>query len=1805
MSKRRALGLAAIVIGFVVLLVVKRHELIRFGLEQAVRVTTGYSLQLDDQRLGTSHGAFIGVHVSRGGDSVLDAKRIDLYYSLRDLLPGSRHRFGLTSIAIDAPEVTLLRHADGRLNIILPNGASTASAPSVVPGRPNPVPLRFTVRVRGGSGVVIDTAPFGKNQSVQRMHDIVATMTVDSSARTHYVVTGAFEEPRKSLVANNSGKNVAGVINPVDEPFRAIGTVDELRGYAVHRIQAAAVPVRTIGNFIINSPAAQILAGTARNFDARIYALDVVPNAPIDYHIGARLDVHGARLFIETLAKPLEAIDGRLQIVDNVFFARHLDARLSGIPVQIAGGIFDFANPQLRFAATGNGDLQQLRSVLAFSAKEPVRGDAKVGFLVYGPTSAPLLAIHGTARRVFYGGIPLDNLETHLAIGMGMLYIAPLRVDYGGAPIAAHGTLTFNVPEPGSGTGGTAVASELAIHVNANSDRLPYLDELIGNEPIAGDVLLRGTGTALSAHGVVASTRDINRIGGMFAFDPNGATSIAPLYVDTGAGTFMAEFHMSQPHGASKFWAVAQNLTLHAPQAPAFPGAPLPQIPPISGKLLYAAVVGGGMPSSGHSGGAPDRRNGVVIAGRGEIAGAQIAHVPFASLIATFSGDLADASINSLHADGPWGSFDGLGSFSTQQIVARGSYAGTLKGLEPFLGGLDASGALSGPVAIAISNHNVVVQARSVQFGPGAQVHGVPVQRASGTIAYSNGRLRVYTANARIANGSLVAAGSFTPQIRNSSDKLHVVGVELRGAGLHGLGIPLESGEVAVSGTVGSNADGANTGVATNAASSIPSFDGGVSLRNGKSQGYAVQGTALLGLHGDAVRVDHAVGALGASYAIVRGTVTALNSHVPQYALHASVPAADVVTTLDALRLPTYASEGVFNGELDISGSTANPKITGMVGVPGGSLNGLPFIDARAAIEADPRGLRVRHGKVLVGSTQVAFFASARERVNSFGVSSTHAVLSDFDNYFDTGDTLDGTGFVNVAIVAGERRFVTHGNVNVANLRYRSLPIGNTYAFWQSRQSVVRGSVAIGGTHGRFAAAGSIALAPTQHWNRLVTRSRYNVNASLQHLDLSTWLPAFGYPTVPLFGRVDATARIVGTYPRIALTGDAHLLDGSFARLPIDTFTASVRTTGGNIRLESAQLEASGISANATGNVQLGKHMPIALEVHASTSDLPQVVARVAKVTLDVKGTFETTVNIGGTLGDPTFKAAFDAEDVNAYGVVMPSLFGALRLQGKNLELSNAGVSFTKGETTLAGTLPLRLMPFEVARNQPVSFDLDLQDVNPSTFQTLFGNNTQLGGDLNGHIGIAGTIQAPRIYGRITLQKGTYLSNLERVSITNTIATVTFDRTSATLDQLTANLGRGRIQGNGNIAFPHGFGEFGDVDYAIHATAKGAQLNLPAYGSGTIDATLAFTRTPPGLAQLSGMAAASDAVIPFAAFLAAPQTGGAAPVLAGIPLNFGLALDIEAGKNVRVRGGGYGAGLDIGATGKAHLAGTLVAPTLAGRFDSTGGTLTYFDRAFKVQSGYVAFNPADGIVPELHATAVTHVVNPDPDVARNPTGSADITIKVNGSLSHLNIAFSAEPAGYSREQILALIAPFGGFATGINFNGATATSLPGQQNPLPGQVATPTGQVLPPGAVQNVNGTLTVGQEAFNILNAQFTAGLLAPLEGALGQGLGLQNLSFTLGYNGDIGLNLRRQLGRYVSAVYTTSFGIPQISSFGVSYAPSESTAAQLSFFVENGPTRLFDTPYVSATNNLRTTLGQAIVGQSGFSFTLQRLFK
>lgn len=1744
MRKRVAAACAAIFILIIILAVTWRHELLRFALQEGAGVATGYRVSVGEFHVAWNGASFSDLQIERGDRRLLDARQISVKYSLRDLLPGSAHRFGLRHLEIDGAKLTVIRFKDGSFNFTIPK-----VTPPRGPQRVNRVPLRFTVRVRNVEVEMLEPAAFDPSAKEIRISGISADASIESATVTQYRVRGAFLEEHA-------------------EPFFVAGKIDAVAGYAMHHATAPTFPVRALANYMADTDAVRILGGRAKNLDARVYALGVLPNETPTYHVSLRVDVSGGRLALNVLAAPVENLTARLNVIDNEFFVRGATASLAGIALRIEGGGYDLTggltgHPELRLGVWGSGDLSALRQAFTFARAQPISGRARLGVLVNGRIDDPVIVARVDAPQAFYRALPFESLFAGVVYHSNVIALAPLRVAYGGVALRVNGTMTV----------GRRLLSKFALHVEGPASHLPYLDEMLGDEPLIIDASANGTDLLFHVIASAASARGIARVAALVDTNPNGTATVAPFWFHTERGNFDGGYVLDRPNATSAFWMLANGLKMRASSYRTFPGISLPQMPAVNGRSVGMAIAGGGAGKN------------IVLAGLVGAEDAEIAGVGFRRVQANFGGTLQSAAVNRLVATGPWGTFTGHGAFSSQRFVAYGEYRGTFEGLHPFLGdAIDGHGSLAGTVGIGIEPRRILVQGSKLVMRA-ATLHGIPIDRADLTLAVEGNRLRVYSAQAHAAGGDLVAAGTFalSAAAAHNGAEVALVANRLAAAQLRGIGLPLDAGTLTAAGMLG-------------AGTPIPTFNGSIAIDNGRMAHFPLTGNGDVRVADNAVVLNGVLGALGQTYANVDGTIGALTSGSPRLALTANVPAAQIAPTLHTFGLPNYMTDGSFNARLQIAGQSSVPSVSGNVNVPAGEVNGLPFIDASAQLSADPHGVAIRNGSVLVGTTATRFTAVSRSRESIVDLDAPRADLSDFNNFFDTGDTLDGNGRVKLSAASIDSRVSSSGSIDVRSFRYRNLPIGDTRADWSSTRNLINGSLGVGGGEGMLRARGSIAIEPMETWQSTLLHSRFDVAGSIDDLDLSLWLPALGMQSLPITGRASGNATIDGRYPNIALRANARVTGGTVGPLSLDRATLALHSAGRRLVIDDAEMATPALSASISGTLGLRPNDPLDVRVHAASDRLSELVYDAARIRVPIKGSFESTLTVTGTYRSPSFSAGFDGADVLAYGLPIASLFGEVRVERRALVISNAGATFTHGEATLAGSLPLQLAPLRFAApDQPISFDLDVVGLDPSIFDETVGNNTKFGGVIDGHLGVSGTRNHPAIVGRVSLANGSYSSDLERIPISQIAAALVFNHATATLRRAFARLGSGTIQGQGTANFPNGFSARGGT-LSIKGVARGAQLDLPSYGNGTLDATLALEKRSGSEAQLSGKATLSNATLPFAAFIKAAQQSGS-PAIPPLPLAFDLQA--TAGKNVRVRGSGYGAGLDIGVAGSVKLGGTLAAPTLAGTFDSTGGTLTYFDRAFRVQRGSVAFAPADGLLPVLNAVATTTVVNPDPDRARNPYGSADVTIRVDGPIAGLRVGLTSNPPGYSQDQILALIAPLGGFVGGISYSrqGMLAQQQPGG--------ITPFGAVSPiPNAYIQQRSTITVGQEAFNLLNAQFTAGLLSPFETTLGQALGLSSINLTLGYYGNVGFTASRLLSKTVNVVYAATFGIPQTQSFGLAVAPNPETSVALNFFVLAGPTKLFQYPTAPLGVGAGYLATQALIGNSGFSLTYQRHF-
>jgi hypothetical protein len=1565
----------------------------------------------------------------------------------------------------------------------------------------------------------------------------------------------ALEGVTLRLTAGASGLRYRGTSRVVGDGAARLafaGRIDA-DGFAVHRVRGSDVALPALANYFINSNAAALASGRARALDLRLYALPRAANLPA-YHLTGFADVFGGVLHVPGLVPPATGMHGRLELYDDGLVTRRLDAHLGGAAVRLCGGLYERMAPKFRLAVVSRTDLGVLRKLFRFSARLPLGGATAVSTLLEGDVGSPLVATSLQAPSFAYGRFPVSGGTGRAIYHGGVVDVVDARGAYGGLGVRGNGAIVL---------GGASPMSDLAIEVRGPAASIPYAAQFAPLATLHASGVVTGSGLRLDARGNAEGAGGGTVLGAAFHIDPEGDGAIGPLAAAGPRGSRLAGvWYFERSRSRSGFWLDARDY----PYAGDGTGGRLPGIDlraPAFRGTVDGEFAGVGPPSA------------FRLAGRLRVRALRLGRVAIDEVSGEAAGAFGNLRLGRVVARGPWGGFRGGGRYAAGRLALEGRYDGSFERLRGLTGDLGGRGSLAGPLTLLADPERVIVQSPGA-FGTRASVRGLPLDSVAGTLAVAGRAVRIYAATARNASGSFAAAGDQSGY-----------GVSFAGTGLR-LATPLgalHGGRVAaigaVTGTVGSSR-----------------FSGGLALTDAFLGGTPLSANGDVRYAGDRVSFRTMDALAAGTVAQLAGNVAGLQSRTPPLDVSIHIPSARLAPLAALVAPPRLGVAGTLAADLRAVGSGSGVRVTGSVELPEGTLAGLNFADARAGVMLDRHGVRARQGSVTVGSTRTGFSALASGADYALRVNAPRADLSDFNDLFDEGDTLEGRGRVAARFAKRDNATRTDANIAIASLRFRRFDLGDARAAWHSSGGRVTGSVDFGGASGRLDASGVLVLPAHAPLTALLARSRFTGRAQVEGLDLGVWVPALGYQ-LPVAGRLDATASFAGLLRNPAVSTVATLRGGSIGAFPIDRFELAASSTLERTTIHRLELDLPSISIAGTGQFGLAPQARIALSLHAESPNLADLSARLAGSRFPVTGTARADVAIDGTRAAPRVAGTVAIANASVRGVAVPQARAGFVVRGRDVVLSDAAVDFASGALALEGSVPFVVAPLSLGpASARVALTLAARDIALANFAPLLPAGSILRGTLGGTVTVGGTVGTPRLGGRLALAGGTVQSPLEAIPLTSIAAAASFDGATARLDLLHASAGDGTLDAGGSIRFADLVHPGSDATYAFVARAKALHLDLPAYGSGVIDGTLSLARVADGLPRLAGDLRLSDGTIPFSALLfagaAAPGGFDTAVAAPGPPVpGVAFDLDVSADRNVRVRS----ANVDIGGRGDLHVGGTLGAPELAGGFTSTGGTITYFNTVFRLIDGTVTFAPELGVVPTLDARGVTHVINPDPNTVRNLAGTADVTLSLLGPVTNLTIGLSSDPS-YDRQQILGLL---------LNAPALGASNLFGEtrdQATLYGSNAT---AALPPGVAtfRSTTGELSVAQEAFGIANAQFTRTLLAPIESTFASAVGLSNFNVNVDYTGNVGVSARKVLGKSVNAVYGSSFGYPYRQTFGFEIKPSPVTAAQVTVFDTLGQSGLNAlTPVTSLTNAGKVGIAQPFGGTTGFSLSFQRLF-
>ena len=506
--------------------------------------------------------------------------------------------------------------------------------------------------------------------------------------------------------------------------------------------------------------------------------------------------------------------------------------------------------------------------------------------------------------------------------------------------------------------------------------------------------------------------------------------------------------------------------------------------------------------------------------------------------------------------------------------------------------------------------------------------------------------------------------------------------------------------------------------------------------------------------------------------------------------------------------------------------------------------------------------MRVDDGRVTVGTTHATFRASAGGSELGIAAQSPAADLADFDDYFDESEILAGRGPLSFAFVDTGRSTSTSGNVALSGARVRRFPLGTVDGRWSTAGGKISANLAVDGDLGRIKTVGSIVPAaggPIATFRG----AHYDADVQASNVDIGTLLPAAGFHA-PILGRLTAAGHLAGVFPHLAIGGHASVDGGYVAGFPVASASATTSILGDRVRIDAASADLGFVTFTASGDVGIDPSSPLALHVHASVADLGTAFRRaLPRKVVDIAGALESDALVTGSLVKPHITAGFDFERPRFGPVLVQRIIGSLETDLHSVKLDSAQIVLNHGSAVVAGSLPITLSPPGIGPPEaPLSITADARNVDLAGIAPLLpGAGTKLGGTVSGHVVLEGTVRQPRVLGSIGLTSGAYVSSVETSPIRDASANLQFEGTSVALEALHARVGNGTVDASGrlNLPIPGAPSE----GYSVAITAKGAQVNVPAYGGGTIDGTATLASGKP-MPTLTGNVVLTNAVIPFA-----------------------------------------------------------------------------------------------------------------------------------------------------------------------------------------------------------------------------------------------------------------------------------------------------------------------------------------------------
>ncbi len=582
----------------------------------------------------------------------------------------------------------------------------------------------------------------------------------------------------------------------------------------------------------------------------------------------------------------------------------------------------------------------------------------------------------------------------------------------------------------------------------------------------------------------------------------------------------------------------------------------------------------------------------------------------------------------------------------------------------------------------------------------------------------------------------------------------------------------------------------------------------------------------------------------------------------------------------------------------------------------------------------------------------------------------------------------------------------------------------------------------------------------------------------------------------PLKGKLSFQTYLRGTISKPVVSSTMKIENMNINSFPVERISAEFHLTQKEINIGHLEMRSGKMFVTGYGHTGIGKDTYLNMEGKNIPLDLLEKACMLGD-RFNLEGKMDLNLNASGPTDKLNLIGSFQVIDGMINNYKISRIRSLLSYDGSILNLKD--LRFVERDFNLiaSGTVPVTLKRDRLwAWEFPSPMDIVITtSANDLSILNIFNPDFQgTRGDIKSSIHIGGTPLNPELNGEISVANGVITHKIFREPVEEFNMSLFINNKNIILDTLKGKVGKGSVMASGTVSLEH----FMPGEINVDIEADKILLDLPDYFKSevTFNSSIKGTLSKPviagniilddynarlysGLLSFSFDKKSGNIEDTFSLINSdsginkeqSPLFSNMGNVKLGLNLNIGNDYWMDS-QMFRIR-----------PRGEIRIGGNLSYPTLSGIIDVPQGSINLIGTSFDIRDSQLTFMEENGFIPVLSVRASTFFQG------------KEIFVDVLGPANNVATNFTSNPPMPSNDLLRILNPEIGYQNTVDNSNIFQSTVL--------------------------------------NLTSNTFSGYVFNPIEETLSKGLGLDIFSINLSQNGNVGIEVGKQINDWLSMSY------------------------------------------------------------------------